>query len=621
MTEREIFLAAVVVALAAAAAIVVPPWVVAAAIVVVLVARRPVLAIVPLALAASTLGARAEAGLVVGSHGVAAVATLVTDPEPRPGGVVVELRVEGHRYRSFVGDGLAGQLGGSAAGEEVAIVGRTGPLSGPWEWRASRHLSGRLTLSSLRPVRGGAWWWRSANWMHRTVEAGLGSFDPDERALFLGIVFGDDRGQSEVERFRFRSAGLGHLTAVSGQNVAFVLVAAAPLLRRLRQRARWVVTVGLLGWFALVTRLEPSVIRAVAMAAVATTAAVSGRFATGVRVLSVAVIGIVLVDPLLVWSLGFRLSVAASFALVTLARPLARNFPGPRLVVEVVAVSIAAQVGTAPLLLGLSGTVPALGPFVNLLAVPVAGWLMVWGVVTGPIAGLIGEPFATWIGYPSRWMVGWLSGVADAFSSPGLPRLGALGVAGTTIAVLALVVRSHRDAPLAPSPNLLRGSRCSATLAAHFGVNVAVVIGLGCATIDGAGFVTERTVSAGSVTIWSDGDAAVMAIGGGGDEERVLGALLRCRCPRLDVVVVTGGGRASSAAVYALRQVVDVGTVVATAPGTVRDSSPLIGGTIFAGSLRIEVTQQPGGESGSGGFEIRSSGDAHQPRGRSDRAP
>ena len=40
----------------------------------------------------------------------------------------------------------------------------------------------------------------------------------------------------------FRASGLSHLTAVSGQNVAFVLAAASPLLRRLRPWWRWAAT-------------------------------------------------------------------------------------------------------------------------------------------------------------------------------------------------------------------------------------------------------------------------------------------------------------------------------------------------------------------------------------------
>lgn len=604
MTEREIVLTAVVVVLAAVVAVGMPWWVVAAATVLFVAARRPVVAVVPLALMSSALAARAEAGLNVAPRSVDGVATVVTDPESRPGGVVVELRIDGHRYRSFVADDLAAELVGVSAGDELSVDGRVGPLSGPWEWRASRHLAGRLAVRSVRRTSEGAGWWRSANWMHHTVEAGLGSFDPDVRALFLGIVFGDDRGQSELEQFRFRASGLGHLTAVSGQNVAFVLVAASPLLRRLRLRWRWAATVVLLGWFALVTRLEPSVLRAVAMSAVAATAATSGRYATGVRILSVAVIGLVLVDPLLVWSLGFRLSVAASIALVTLARPLARVLPGPQVVADLTAVSLAAQVGTAPLLLGLSGTVPALGPLANLLAVPVAGWLMVWGVVTGPIAGLMGEPVAAWIGIPSRLMVGWLSGVADAFSGPGLPRLGALGVAGMSVVVAALLIR-----------NALRASRSGANLAARLAI-AALGVGMIAAAVDAGGLVTERTVSEGPVSVWSDGDAAVMAIGAGADEEGVLGTLLQCRCPRLDVVIVTGGGQMSSAAVYSLRQVVEVGAVLAADPASIRDAGPLVEGAVAAGSLRIEITRPSGGATGSGALSVSSSDVDRRPRGR-----
>ena len=64
---------------------------------------------------------------------------------------------------------------------------------------------------------------------------------------------------------QFRASGLSHLTAVSGQNVAFLLAAAAPLLRRLRPWTRWTATVALIGWFMSVTRFEPSVLRAGAM--------------------------------------------------------------------------------------------------------------------------------------------------------------------------------------------------------------------------------------------------------------------------------------------------------------------------------------------------------------------
>ena len=125
-------------------------------------------------------------------------------------------------------------------------------------------------------------------------------------------MFGDDRGQSVTTQHRFRASGLADLLAVSGQNVAFVLVAASPLLHRLGLRSRWIVTLLVLIVFGVITRFEPSVLRATAMACVAATAAMWGRYTTGVRIVSVAVISLLVVDPLLVWSPGFRLSVVAS---------------------------------------------------------------------------------------------------------------------------------------------------------------------------------------------------------------------------------------------------------------------------------------------------------------------
>src|SRR5436189_94520 len=75
----------------------------------------------------------------------------------------------------------------------------------------------------------------------------------------------------------FRGAGLSHLLAVSGQNVAFVLALAGPMLRRLGLRVRLPATIAVIAFFALVTRFEPSVLRASAMAALAVTASTMGR--------------------------------------------------------------------------------------------------------------------------------------------------------------------------------------------------------------------------------------------------------------------------------------------------------------------------------------------------------
>src|SRR3546814_15095963 len=107
-----------------------------------------------------------------------------------------------------------------------------------------------------------------------------------------------------------------HLLAVSGQNVAFCLVLAGPLLRRLRLWLRLAATLAVIAMFGLMTRFEPSVLRASAMAALAATVITIGRPASRVRIIGLAAPGLLLVDPLLLHPAGFRLSLAACAARV-----------------------------------------------------------------------------------------------------------------------------------------------------------------------------------------------------------------------------------------------------------------------------------------------------------------
>src|SRR5262249_19306793 len=165
--------------------------------------------------------------------------------------------------------------------------------------------------------------------LRRTLERGAAALPAHQRGLFLGIVVGDDRAQSPDLVAAFRASGLSHITAVSGENVAFVLAAAAPLLRRLRIAPRLLVTLTLLVGFAVLPRADPSVLRATGMAVVAAYGAAVGRPTTGVRTLAVTVTVLLLCDPLLVSSLGFRLSVAGAGGIVVLAAPIRRRLPGP----------------------------------------------------------------------------------------------------------------------------------------------------------------------------------------------------------------------------------------------------------------------------------------------------
>jgi competence protein ComEC len=257
---------------------------------------------------------------------------------------------------------------------------------------------------------------------------------PAERSLFLGFVIGDDRGQPPALVTAFRDSGLAHLSAVSGENVAFLLAVVQPLLRRLGIRLRWAATLGVIAWFAVLTRFEPSVLRAAVMAGLAATAAFTDRPASGVRLLALTVAGLVLVDPLLVYSVGFWLSVAATAGLVVLSARLATRLPGPRWVVEPLAVTLAAQVGVAPVAIVVFGGVPVAALPANILAAPAAGPVMVLGLPLALAAAAVPDPVAAVLVLPLRALVRWIALVALVCAR--LP----LGTVGPLPAVLAAMV-------------------------------------------------------------------------------------------------------------------------------------------------------------------------------------
>ena len=321
-----------------------PLWVGAAATGIGLVLRRPWLLWTGSLLLASCLGARAWAGLAPASpRPVAATVTLVTDPEAAFGSTSAIVRHDGRRLELRAREGAGGVLGQRLAGEQVRVAGRIRPPPPGSRWLQVRHVVGRLDADQLDPAGPGGPVWRAANRVRRTLASGTRSLPPRRRALFNGLVLGDDREQPATLTDDFRGAGLSHLLAVSGQNVAFVLALLGPVRRRLGLTGRWLTATAAIGAFALLTRFEPSVLRASFMAGLAVTATALGRPASTLRLLALAVAALVLIDPLLVHSVGFQLSVAASAGIVLLSPRLASALPGPSSLREALAVTLAAQ--------------------------------------------------------------------------------------------------------------------------------------------------------------------------------------------------------------------------------------------------------------------------------------
>jgi len=435
----------------------VPLWTPIAVLVLAAVNRRPLVVCAGVALLASGLAARSWSGIRpphIGSW--SGVATLVGDPSESSGAVRVDVRIDGKRVEAWARGRAAQAVAPRLAGEVIRISGRIDKVPPPARLRlARRHVGARLALKQVLSWHEGNVASRLANNLRRTLMAGTVSLPGDKRALFSGFVLGDDRHQAPEVVDDFRASGLAHLLVVSGENVAFLLALAGPLLRRLGLRGRLCTGVLLLAVFGVLTRWEPSVLRAEAMAALALVAFTIGRPASTLRLLALAVTAVLLVDPLLVGSLGFLLSVSACGGIALLARPFSEALPGPRPLAAALGVTLAAQVGVAPVLIPVFGSLPLAAVPANLLAVPAAGPVMMWGVAAGVPAGVVGGWPARMLHLPTGLLVGWVEAVARHAAGAPLGQLHLPHVFGLASALGAAALARRRHRPVAATVGLI----------------------------------------------------------------------------------------------------------------------------------------------------------------------
>ncbi|GAB2987591.1 ComEC/Rec2 family competence protein [Amycolatopsis acidiphila] len=325
---------------------------------------------------------------------------------------------------------------------------------------------------------GAPWWQRAAESTRAALRQACSVLSEDAAGLLPGLVVGDTSGVSPQVQREFKDAGLSHLMAVSGSNLAVVAGAVLLLLRVLRVGPRLsAVVAGLaLVGFVILTGGEPSVLRAGVMGAIGLLALALGRQRSVLPALAAAVCVLVVYDPAMAVSFGFALSVLATAGLVLLAprwaAAMTRHGVPPGLA-EGLAIPLAAFLVTAPVIAGMAGQISVVSIAANILAAPVVAPATVLGVVTAVLAlfwpaaaklpALAAGPEAHWLllvahhasrvpgavlPWPGGWWGGLLALVAVAVLVVVLrrPRL-RVGLALALVCVLLVVVPVQVIAP------------------------------------------------------------------------------------------------------------------------------------------------------------------------------
>ena len=413
-----------------------------------------------------------------------------------------------------------------------------------------------------------------------------------EAGLAAGILIGLRERVDRDLAADFTTAGVSHVVAISGWNIAIVGALVTAMLRRRSRRVVGLATGGVIVAYVIAAGASPSVIRAAVMAGVVLAARGSGRAVRASAALSLAVAGLLLAEPGMIGDAGFRLSVLATAGLLAWSTPLGAWLGGlwggrlPGWLAEGLGITLAAQAATLPDVLATFGRLSLVAPAVNLLVVPlvpasmaggavalVGGWLVQLGApsLIGVLAGLPG-----WL--LLHVMVGIVRvGAAVPFAAVALPPEATIPAA---VAALALVVgvlawlrwrAGRRRRPRAgssarpqpsmvrvrpakgpPSPSATRPAKRPGRLSGPSPLERAAIAGaalamavtaLGTADVVGrADRIVVLDVGQGDAILVESRDGARMLVDGGPDPDRVLAELDAVVPPwdrRIDIVVLT----------------------------------------------------------------------------------
>ena len=224
----------------------------------------------------------------------------------------------------------------------------------------------------------------------------------EEGEFLKGLLIGERSGLSPGVRRAFLDSGVAHILAVSGSNVAVVAATIMMLLSlfRVPRILGRIVTVLALIIYMLVTGSQPPVVRATIMALALLLANSLSRRVHPLNAVGLAALIMFSIDARQLFDAGFQLSFGAVIAILVLHRRLLAPFRHrsggtmpvrwARQAYSVIAVSVAASLGTLPLTAIVFGRLSVVGFLANLVIVPASEISVVLGMVSAALAPLNG---------------------------------------------------------------------------------------------------------------------------------------------------------------------------------------------------------------------------------------
>ena len=291
-------------------------------------------------------------------------------------------------------------------------------------------------------------------------------------ALLQGLLLGGGGNLPRATWEAFRGAGLLHIVAVSGTNVALVIAAVDALLFWLPRRWRLVPSAVIIAGYTALTGASASAVRAAIMGTLALVALHLGRQADRRRLIGAAFLVMAAVHPRwLTDDAGFQLSFLAVIGIAEvgpLMEPYLRHVPRMLGIREAILLTMAAQLTAAPWGAHVFGGFSLIAPLANLLIAPAIPLAMLSGtlsIVAFMVAPLLGLLFAL----PCAIILGWMIGVAETLGGLSIasmdwqPSLLAIAAYYAFLIAACATIRRRTPSSVAAVPEFSASARAHAS--------------------------------------------------------------------------------------------------------------------------------------------------------------
>jgi len=242
----------------------------------------------------------------------------------------------------------------------------------------------------------------------------------EQYAVLAAMTLGDKSALTKELRETYSVAGASHILALSGLHlgIVYMLLTMLTLGRRRHWLSQILVVLGI--WaFALLTGLSVSVVRSASMISLYALFSLGGRQRSSLNLLCFTAIVMLIANPSTLFDIGFQLSFLSVLAIL-LFMPLFDSFKPP--VVErhlalrwlwgMIAVSLSAQLGVAPLIAYYFGRFSSYFLLTNFIVVPLAT-IILYGALLVIIVPAVGSVLA-WVVQGLNSALNWLSQLPGA---------------------------------------------------------------------------------------------------------------------------------------------------------------------------------------------------------------